>query len=408
MAAGVRALPGANQPFAVTQGMWRFLANPRVTLPALIEPPREAGRRAVAETRCGYALLAHDWSKLDYPGHSSKTDQTQLSRRDDIGYELYSALLVDADRGCPLAPMELELLCADGVHTTRQDGPAATEPHLTRLLPVMRGCDDWNLAPRLVHVIDREADSVGHFRTWHAEGWLFLVRANGTRKLLWRGQRVPLDAISARLSKRAFRKTRKITYKGKAARQFVAETKVVLDGPARPRGDGPRRNIPGEPLSLRLVIAQVRDAKGNVLAEWLLFSNVPAEITGDQIALWYYWRWRIESFFKLLKSHGQQVEHWQQESAEAIAKRLLVAAMACVTVWMLQQQDTPAAREFQRVLVRLSGRQMKRSRPVTAPALLAGLEKLIAVLNLLHDYTPQQLERLLQSTLPQIPWLDTG
>src|SRR4029434_7581748 len=33
----------------------------------------------------------------------------------------------------------------------------------------------------------------------------------------------------------------------------------------------------------------------------------------------------IESFFKLLKSAGQHVEQCQQEPAEAIAKRLLVA-----------------------------------------------------------------------------------
>jgi hypothetical protein len=31
----------------------------------------------------------------------------------------------------------------------------------------------------------------------------------------------------------------------------------------------------------------------------------------------------IESFFKLLKSAGPYVEHWQQETAEAVAKRLL-------------------------------------------------------------------------------------
>ena len=30
---------------------------------------------------------------------------------------------------------------------------------------------------------------------------------------------------------------------------------------------------------------------------------------------WYYWRWKIESFFKLLKSAGQQLESWQQPSA---------------------------------------------------------------------------------------------
>ena len=52
-----------------------------------------------------------------------------------------------------------------------------------------------------------------------------------------------------------------------------------------------------------------------MLARWLLWSNVPARVPASTLALWYYWRWQVESYFKLLKSAGQQVEHWQQEDA---------------------------------------------------------------------------------------------
>ena len=50
-----------------------------------------------------------------------------------------------------------------------------------------------------------------------------------------------------------------------------------------------------------------------------------------------------QSYFELLKSHGQQLEQWQQETGPAIARRLLVASMACVVVWQLQADDTPQA-----------------------------------------------------------------
>jgi hypothetical protein len=56
-------------------------------------------------------------------------------------------------------------------------------------------------------------------------------------------------------------------------------------------------------------------------------------------------------------------------TGSAIARRLLVATVACVVVWQLQADDSPPAREFKNILVRLSGRQMKRTRPHTAPAL---------------------------------------
>src|SRR5204862_823994 len=141
-------------------------------------------------------------------------------------------------------------------------------------------------------------------------------------------------------------------------------------------GKAIHRNQPGEPLSLRLIISQVRDGKGKVLAQWLLLSNLTQTVNAATIALWYYWRWRIESYHKLLKGAGQQIEQWQQETAAALARRLTVASMACVVVWHLARDQRPAAAELRSLLIRLSGRQMKRdanSRGFTEPALLAGL-----------------------------------
>ena len=83
---------------------------------------------------------------------------------------------------------------------------------------------------------------------------------------------------------------------------------------------------------MRLVVSRVCDASGRTLAVWYLLTNLPATVATDTAALWYYWRWRIESLFKLFKSAGHQVEHWQQQGGEAIAKRLLIAAMACAGV----------------------------------------------------------------------------
>ncbi|MGG2140824.1 hypothetical protein [Symbiopectobacterium sp. RP] len=101
----------------------------------------------------------------------------------------------------------------------------------------------------------------------------------------------------------------------------------------------------------------------------------------------YYWRWGIESFFKLLKGAGHDVEKWLQRSAGALLRRLLIASMACVLVWRLQRaegDDNAAARQL---ICRLSGRQQKRGRKESAPALLAGLSILLNTLTLLADYT---------------------
>lgn len=49
------------------------------------------------------------------------------------------------------------------------------------------------------------------------------------------------------------------------------------------------------------------------------------------------------------------------------------------------------ARQTRHFLVRLSGRQMKRGKPVTASALLAGLNALFTMTETLQQYTPTEL-----------------
>jgi hypothetical protein len=154
--------------------------------------------------------------------------------------------------------------------------------------------------------------------------------------------------------------------------------------------------IAGPPVRLRLVLSQVRSQAGTVLASWYLLSNVPETVAATTLALWYYWRWQIECLHKLLKGAGWQLEDWQQQSASALVKRLAVVSMAAALVWAIKHCRDPQVEPLRRELIRLSGRQMKRTQPVTAPALLAGLGTLLSAMELLERYTPDQLQRLAQ------------
>ncbi|MDO5624577.1 MAG: hypothetical protein Q4G71_07810 [Pseudomonadota bacterium] len=142
------------------------------------------------------------------------------------------------------------------------------------------------------------------------------------------------------------------------------------------------------------MLSQVRDSAGRVLAQWYLLSNEDESVGASTLALWYYWRWRIESYFKLLKSAGQQVEHWEQESGPAIFKRLLLASQACALAWRLMRASGEQAEHTRQLLTRLSGRQMKRARPVTASALLAGMYMLFVMNETLEHYSPAEIAQL--------------
>src|SRR5690606_1002977 len=107
------------------------------------------------------------------------------------------------------------------------------------------------------------------------------------------------------------------------------------------------------------------------------------------------------------KSHGQHLEDWLQQTGPAIARRLLVASMACMVVWGLQADESAEAGEFKTLLVRLSGRQTKRTRPHTAPAMLKGLWTLLSMMSVLQDTNLELLQQLAHRFLPEI-LLDTG
>ena len=107
----------------------------------------------------------------------------------------------------------------------------------------------------------------------------------------------------------------------------------------------------------------------------------------------------IETFFKLLKSAGQQVEHWQQENGRALLKRLLVASMACVLAWRLAHSQAPAAAAARQLVMRLSGRQVEYGQEHTAEGLLAGVWVLLAMVAVLETMSASQLKELAQFVL---------
>jgi hypothetical protein len=399
VASGLRAMPGTAEAFASTQAAWRFYHNPRVCLPALMEPIIETGRRALARDRGAYALVLHDWSLLHLTSHTGKKDRVVLSRRGDLGYELQAALLVSSADGLPLAPLSLSVRAADGVHCSRYRALRPPRSPLDELEPVMDFVERLKLDRPAVHIVDAEADSVGHYRSWlRRPNCLFVIRADD-RVVQHEGKKVRFSQLSSQLwEQQAFRRAREVVCRGGLkGQQWVAETTVTLTHPAHPqRRDGqPRRSIPGKPVRLRLVISQIRFPDGGEEPiVWFLLTNLPADVDASQVALWYYWRWQIESYFKLLKSAGQQLEHWQQESAAAVTRRLLVASMACVLVWRLARDPSPEGAHMRGILIRLSGRQMKRGCAFTMPALLAGSWALLAMLSALEQHGLDNLQRL--------------
>lgn len=393
-AAVARRTPQDRARKAAEVAAGRFYDNPTLDLPTLGAPLVARARTDVQIACRQSALCVHDQSPLHYTHHQAKTDRRMMYSKDDLGYDMASAILLSEQDGQPLGVPYLALAAADGVHSTRRVKPLPPRPWVDEVNRTLGYLEQQEFARPLVHIIDRECDKLLQLRRFARCGHLVLIRANDVRRVQHQGQSRLLSAVEATLANE-FKFARVVYFKGKKAEQYVAETTVVLDQPAnrvrQREGQTQRRKIAGRPLELRLIIAQVRDRDGQVLATWRLWTNLPPPVDASTIALWYYWRWRIESFHKLLKSAGQEVEHWQQTTVERLARRLLLAVQACVIVWALQQSESAEAQGLRALLLRLSGRQLRAGAPATAPALLAGCWNLLAIIDALDDYSVAEL-----------------
>ena len=398
MSAGVKALSDSSKAFAHTQGLWRFLNNEAVTPVCLSGPLVASCQSATAECEGDYALCVHDWSRINYGGHSSKKDRLQMTHASDIGYELQSSLLVNAQDGLPLSVVAQNLVSAQGIWQSRKANlQPDDQTHLDELSERIEWIEQHPLSKRLIHIVDREADSVDHMRQWSKQGWNWLVRAKAGSMVRSEQADMSLEAVAEHL---CFQQTRPVVCKGQPCMQWIAGTQVVMTRKAKPKridSNGQRvKAIVGEPLTVRLVVSKIVNEDGDVVAQWYLLSNVGVHIEDAQLALWYYWRWEIESFFKLLKSAGHQLESWEQETARATFNRILIATQACVMAWGLMREQGEHAIRARMFLVRLSGRQMKRAKPVTFPALLDGLFTLFTMLETLQHYSLSELKEFAQ------------
>ncbi|MDQ7062538.1 MAG: transposase [Sulfurimonas sp.] len=118
------------------------------------------------------------------------------------------------------------------------------------------------------------------------------------------------------------------------------------------------------------------------------------EIDAKTLAQWYYYRWKIESYFKLLKSSGFNLEEWQQKEPLALFKRLLIISNACILIWKIANDNSDNTKAIRDFLISLSGKQIQRGVDFTYPALLSGLESYLATLDLLRQFSVEDIFKM--------------
>ena len=189
------------------------------------------------------------------------------------------------------------------------------------------------------------------------------------------------------------KEVKKIIYKKKKVTIFANECDITITRDATKmttQDNGKKKLIKtqGKPIKVRFIVERLVNDKNEVVATWLLLSNIyDSDIKASTIATWYYYRWQIESYFKLLKSSGFNLEQWQQSKPEALFKRLLVVSQSCMLVWRIANNNSANAKKVRDFLIQLSGKQIQHKVEFTYPALLKGLENYLTTIDMLSQFS---------------------
>jgi transposase-like protein/DDE family transposase len=382
------SFPKAAGSDAALEGTYRFLSHDDVTPERILEPHIAATTRRAAAERV--IIAAHDTTEFRFGGDREGLGWINTSGAQGFFGHFALALTADGTRR-PLGVIGMQIVMRHGA-------PKNTK-HSERRAPSDRESLRWHeLAAevgnrlrehaRVIHVMDREADSYRLFAQLIAAGDGFVIRMRSDRRI------VAPEPASFRVDERM----------AKAEELFVR--KVPLST-RKPRADGrPTRHTPRsarmaklgfsavkltilrpdherEPLPPSLTLNVIRvfevDAPADVEpVEWTLMTTEPID-TFDQVATavdMYRARWVIEEFFKALKT-GCAFEARQLESSHALLNALAIFAPIAWHLLVLRRlgrddSPLPASAVLNELQLRILHRKTKmEDAPTIRQAMLA-------------------------------------
>jgi len=397
---GLKLLLNKREPFSQVQGAWRFLNNPDVSVDSLFEPIFDSLNTEI-ENQCDKFVLAMtDWSHVDYKHHTSKRELSSENRKTGVkkGLDLQTTLAVSDITGEPIAPIAHNLKSAKKFYSTYDDNIKLGTTHLEELANRAKWIkENLKTDKKVVHIVDRESDSVSFMRDLMKIDELFLLRVKNNSKVYFPQEDIDIKQgeLADKLS--IGKEIQTIKYKNKKVKIYVNECDIEVRRDASQfiiNKDGKKKlkKTAGEAVKARFVVERLVDENENIVAQWILVSNIlDKSVTSATLATWYYYRWKIETYFKLLKSSGFNMEEWQQREPMALFRRLLVVSYSCVLVWKIANDNSKNGKKIRDFLVLLSGRLIQKDKEFTHPALLAGLENYIQMLDLMSMFSQEDL-----------------
>jgi len=346
--------------WAETKAAYRFFQNENVDVHEILAAHR---RKTAARARKHKRVLAiQDTSYFVYTSHS-KTDglgRMSLKKGKNVknihsnGLIVHTCLAVTTE-GLPLGLLDQKIFSrklrpqkANGKRKKIHDLLPVEEKESYRWLEALTNTKEAAGDTELITVCDREADLYDFFKLSAQMGSPVLVRASANRTVnrgsryaqkgaakLWDHVRKQPERGSYTIDIPKRKKTKHC--EGREAR---TTTVTVRFGPFRfnpPQNNAKHASEQLPDIDMYAVyVLEPNAPHGEEPVEWMLLTNIPVRSFDEayEKLCWYCLRWRIEMYYKVLKS-GFKVEACRLGNAKRLARYLTVMSIVAWRLFMI-------------------------------------------------------------------------
>ncbi len=358
------SIPMACQDWANTKAAYRFFSNPNLSEEEILEGHFHSTKSRFDATE-GSVLVLHDTTEMTYTrekptaiGYTRKCGNRkglfdQDVKRAMCGVLMHSSLVLTLE-GVPLGFAAKKFWnrekFKDAKSLSRKQNATRIpieEKESYRWLESIRNSNKVLGDPeRLIHVGDREADVFELFHTTESDSSNYLVRIKVNRRTDTENDSKTIHDV---LRNAKTRGNVEISYRDEDGEQVTAILEMKFERIKVRPPFGPKSNKYPNIEATIIWAKEISKSGGNrEPIDWKLITNLPVEDLEDskEKLRWYALRWKIEVFFKVLKS-GCKVEESKLRTADALCKLIAIYSIVAWRIfWMTMlsrdSKDLPA------------------------------------------------------------------
>lgn len=326
-----KSIPSSHNGWHETKATYRFMSHENVTFEKIMQTHRSATLKRISEHEMIFAM--QDTTELDYAGQEQKNGRGPTNHESHRGLYVHP-LLALTQTGLCLGVLDARIWHRESIGG-REDylKKPIEEKESFRWLEALREVNTLGglyANKTFVMVADSESDIHEVLGEELKTNVHYVIRGHHNRKLLGTNQKLfeTLDSQSS-LGEIEF----EFKERGKASFRKVKQAIKVKKIRIKPTANrGERVNL--KPIEITAILAQEKEPKEGVEPlVWMLLTTMEIADLEDamKIIQIYLLRWKIEVYFKVLKS-GCKVEQLQLDGLERLSNCL---ALYMIVAWRI-------------------------------------------------------------------------